>query len=83
MTVGQIKLLILLFYIAASNPFHDVMWCRCPVSHIEKFKSGEFNMCAPSASYQTVLSRGLTEELGFSEDEAHGYLGSAFLPKIK
>jgi hypothetical protein len=54
---------------------------RCPESHMEKFRSGEFGTFGPPDSYRNVILRGLVEDLRCTEQEAHEYLSSAILPK--
>lgn len=48
---------------------------------MESFRSGEVALQTPSASYRNVIVRGLADEHGLLEQEAHDYVSSSILPK--
>jgi histone deacetylase 6 len=58
-----------------------ILTFTCSESHMESFRSGEVALQTPSASYRNVIVRGLADEHGLPEQEAHDYVSSSILPK--
>lgn len=56
--------------------------CRCGLSDIERFKSGEVPLTAPAKGYVNTLVKGLTEGKQLSEAAAIDYINDATVRKL-
>lgn len=56
--------------------------CRCGLSDIERFKSGQVPLTAPAKGYVNTLVKGLTEGKQLSEAAAFDYINDATVRKL-
>ncbi|WRX17370.1 Histone deacetylase domain - like 3 [Theobroma cacao] len=63
-------------YLGKENDI-PILTMTCPLSTIEKFKSGEIPLQAPCKEYADTLVRGLVEGNQLSEEEARTYIHEA------
>ncbi|XP_072996159.1 histone deacetylase 5-like [Typha latifolia] len=59
-----------------------ILTMSCPLSDIERFKSGEIPISAPPKSYTSTLVKGLVEGKQLSEEEAIEYIKDATNRKL-
>ncbi|XP_010522651.1 PREDICTED: histone deacetylase 5-like [Tarenaya hassleriana] len=59
-----------------------ILTMTCPLSHVEKFKTGEFPLRPPAKAYANTLIRGLVEGGRLSEEEAKAYIENATLKPL-
>lgn len=59
-----------------------VLYCRCLLSEINRFKLGEVPLSPPSPKYVNILIKGLVEGKQLTEAEALNYIDVAASKKL-